>query len=315
MVLLPGCGCCESQAPSVCVCADFAPYSVQYDGFDSWDFKCGLPSPLPWQNDLTEEVTPASSAICGAVGFLAEYNRREGFTNMPIPPDVPGQGERQNITRTIGLGRTRDPSTLSNDFGQSYSPGGPFLNTQIYLGVHDNENVTYRRPWPNFPFYRDVQGFRSFSLDIECISVVSAPRAWRVRAGRFCESVNPDGSSGGRARRWIDWSVFHSQVMEGGIITDHKCVQGDSLVCCDTEQVRRRFHLPTPLTFTTSPSGITASFSGGSTFVPWIQGDMPPAIADPSNTFYREHTVTVVANTACFRNCDYSTNLCCNPLP
>jgi hypothetical protein len=114
--------------------------------------------------------------------------------------------------------------------------------------------------------------------------------------------------NGGSARRWRNSTSFYSQTTE-----DKKCVSDTSLSCCGGPDF---FHLPTPTIFSFSQYGVTVDFGGASQLYSWsglaINSGYTEFLA---SDFDGTPNVVIQKYTACFANCDYSTNLCCNPLP
>jgi hypothetical protein len=116
--------------------------------------------------------------------------------------------------------------------------------------------------------------------------------------------------SGQSGRRWRNITSFYSQTTE-----DKKCVSDTSLSCCGGPDF---FHLPTPTTFSFSQDGVTVDFGGASQVYSWTSGVVNSGQGYTNflaSDFDGTPNVVIQKYTACFANCDYSTNLCCNPLP
>ena len=92
------------------------------------------------------------------------------------------------------------------------------------------------------------------------------------------------------------------------------CNSSPSLSCCDANN--NIFHLVSPTTFTFGENGVRVYYSGIGVSSPgllysWGGGED----SGGANAVVGGNPITIKTYFSCFNNCDYSTNLCCNPLP
>jgi len=97
---------------------------------------------------------------------------------------------------------------------------------------------------------------------------------------------------------------FYSQT-----VTDKKCVY--MLESFDDPY----FHLPSPTLFVFSSVGITVDLGTSSQVFPWTGRSTGSFGYNLSDFITSDFVITVRRYFSCFKNCVYTTNLCCNPLP
>jgi len=269
MVLLPGCVCCTA-AP--CGFPNLAPYSVEVNGYKSWDFRCGVPSGMTGSEPTGSSeytFTPSSSirnaatSQCGAVGGLYQ-------------------------------------SVSNNAYGGYYALGSGFVISNYYFFPSYFNNTTYTAS-PLAALYSIPARYIYAQLDINYTTESQTGLiSWTFRAS----------FAGASGNRWRNLTSFYSQTAE-----DRKCVSDASLSCCGGPEF---FHLPTPTTFSFSQNGVTVDCGGSSQLYYWTNGQLNSGQGYSqflASDFDGAHSVVIQKYTACFANCNYSTNLCCNPLP
>jgi hypothetical protein len=254
-----------------CGFPNLAPYSVEVNGYKSWDFRCGRPSGTTGSNTgsgnyiytPSSEIRNAATSLCDAIG---------GFY------------------RTYAGG----------DLTEEYALGSGFVISNFYFSNATNTTFTSSPLAAIYGHTNRSNGAR-VQLDINhTVAQSTGLISWTFRAS--CQ-----GKSG---HRWRNVTSFYSQTAE-----DKKCVNDASLSCCGGPEF---FHLPTPTTFSFSHTGVTVNSGGSSQVYSWTSGFIYSGQGYTellASDFDGTHDAVIQKYTACFANCDYSTNLCCNPLP
>jgi hypothetical protein len=183
-----------------------------------------------------------------------------------------------------------------------FALGGGHTITNDYFRPASQSSNTYTLS-PLAAIYGPLSGQSGARIQLDINHTVNQGTglvSWTFRAS----------GSGDSGYRWRNATPFYSQTLE-----NRKCVNDASLNCCGGAEF---FHLPTPTTFSFSHSGVTVGYNGSSELYPWTSYQINFSYGYSSllaSDFDGTYDAVIQKYTACFANCNYSTNLCCNPLP
>jgi hypothetical protein len=210
---------------------------------------------------------------------------------------TPSSNIRNAATSQCGAVGGLYQKVVGNVYRDFYGLGSGFQIQNLYFSSPQFPNYTSTDSPLAAIYY--LYGVAYAQLDIN-YTTQSGLSSWTFRASY-------EGKSG---RRWRNITSFYSQTTE-----DKKCVSDASLSCCGGPDF---FHLPTPTTFSFSQDGVTVGFGGSSQLYYWTSGFVYTNQGYSNflaSDFDGMPNPAIQKYTACFANCDYSTNLCCNPLP
>lgn len=258
-----------------CGCPDFSAYSVTFKNVSSYDFRCGRPSSIPASQTSDANIVTASQAETHAVRGFFKSTAN----SYPI------------FDCFIG-GRT--PTSF-------FSPNPDPLSSFHPIGVFYAEEGLF----PSSPtFYEDY-----LVLSISC-----GNSGWRFNASVL---RNEQFSSGLKQSDTSQANIFN-KVFFAKNDAAVPCVSAPSLTACSTSIDPRdpAFHIQSPVVFSFSQNLVTVQYGSTELSFPWVkavpQGSRPDGTVIPLPTL---SPVTIEIMSSCFADCDFSTNLCCNPLP
>lgn len=332
MFLLPTCGCCGFPPKVHSTCPETCSYYVEYgDDINSWDYVCGdasVPASLDWgSGNYTLNQYPASGSYGPGMEYSGTVNGGSGFFEeiagiqacWPYGADDGCGWSARYLSMMIG-GYGGAPFFRYEEtvYGEPVDPNGTDPRETVNLtrkchvtilpcaGLYDSS--AYGCTVGECQYTR---GFWTISAKLEFTYSRSGVASHSVtyRIGRTVLSDS-----------WLDAIVFVEHEDCAGRLDvpqqeKHTCY-GEVSPGCD-EPTYPDFHLPPNVLVTVSDSGVTVSLDGSPTVYEWqsiaTTGDGYSGI--PAD-WKKEFSVLVnQAESCCFTDCDYETNLCCNPLP
>ena len=198
----------------------------------------------------------------------------------------------------LGATRVRYFRIESNDVVESYLVGGTFdipgtafsFQNQPNINTPLGASILLQEYDQNF----SLVYFDQVYLDVNfSLSSATGLYSWafRLAAQHF------DGGSSEKA--WTSSHPFYSQTSD-----DQKCISSSTLSPCRDSD----FHLPSDVLFSCTKTGVSVTVGGQTTSYGW-------AANSPALTFTRTFDIWIRRKFSCFQDCDFETNLCCNPLP